>query len=169
MFLIFFYWIFIFLTFLFTVFFLLFLGILKNYKRYSYNFVYMIFYFFYIISKKLEPFWRSLKKKLIHRFLTLERVYFFPFEKKVRNFFQNLKNKYEFFFKTPIVKAIHNFANLAEMTLEFILLFWLYKMPVNIIITNVYLAKFLYHLWPESFPIKWDRTPLFSHRLCHVF
>jgi len=143
----------------------------------------MIFYFFYIVWKKIDPFWRSLKKKLIHRFLTLERVYFFPFEKRVRNFFQNLKNKYEFFFKTPIVKKIHSFVNRIEMifglrhykfaqtwtkdqqynylktflwhlfgmSLEFILVFWLYKMPINLIITNVYLAKFLYHLWPESF------------------
>ena len=55
------------------------------------------------------------KKKPIHRFLTLERVYFFPFERKVRNFFQNLKNKYEFFFKTPIVKKIHSFVNRIEM------------------------------------------------------
>ena len=37
------------------------------------------------------------------------------------------------------------------MSLEFILVFWLYKMPINLIITNVYLAKFLYHLGPESF------------------
>jgi hypothetical protein len=110
----FFYCFFIFLIFFFTVFFLLFLGILKNYKRYLYNLVYMIFYFFYIVSKKLEPFRRSLKKKLIHNFLTIERLYFFPFERKVRNFFQNLKNKYEFFFKTPIVKAIHKCANKAE-------------------------------------------------------
>jgi len=33
---------------LFINFFLLFLGILKNYKKYFYNFIYMIFYFFFI-------------------------------------------------------------------------------------------------------------------------
>ena len=93
---------------LFINFFLLFLGILKNYKKYFYNFIYMIFYlflisflflfyFFYIVWKKIDPFWRSLKKKLNHRFLTLERVYFFPFEKRVRNFFQNLKQIWIFF------------------------------------------------------------------------
>jgi len=37
------------------------------------------------------------------------------------------------------------------MSLEFILVFWLYKMPINLIITNAYLAKFVYNLWPESF------------------
>ena len=108
--------------------------------------------YFYPFEKKTRSFFKIIKNNY-------EKNLKHPFLKYLHNFANKLEDtfgikKYEWAQKLKIDEQygfmIWVLWHIQGITLEFIWVTWLYHMPVNIIITDYRLARFLFW-WPESF------------------